>query len=174
MPTQSVVASVDGAPPSGFQYALRIFIGCVIVWFVLDRITHHNPLWALISVITATEPELSAALQAFYSRVLNTVIGCAVGLIVLYIFGSTPIWVLIGITASVFICTQLIRVPGSWRVAPVTVAIVMTPGVFGGGREASLAAAIDRTGEVLLGCIVALVITFVASRMQKFVPWRVR
>ena len=30
--------------PSGLQYAVRILIGCVIVWFVLQRIHHPNPL----------------------------------------------------------------------------------------------------------------------------------
>jgi uncharacterized membrane protein YccC len=163
--TDSSLASVP--QPSGLQYAFRIFVGCVIVWFVLDRLAHHNPLWALISVIIATEPEISAALQAFNSRVLNTLIGCAIGLLFLYLLGPAPIWVLLGITASIFLCTHLIRVPGSWRVAPVTVAIVMTPSFLGAGKSASLSTAIDRTIEVLLGCMVALLITFVASQMQK-------
>jgi len=149
------------------QYAFRIFLGCVIVWFILDRLAHHNPLWALISVITVTEPELSAALQAFYSRVINTLIGCIVGAVLIYLVGPGPVWVLLGITASVFICTQLIRVPGSWRVAPVTVAIVMTPAVLGGGRPASLSTAIERTEEVLLGCAVALLITLAANWISK-------
>jgi len=46
--------------PSGVQYAVRILIGCVIGVVVLNRINHPNPLWALISVIIVTEPELSA------------------------------------------------------------------------------------------------------------------
>src|SRR6266436_5124143 len=104
--------------PSGVQYAVRILIGCVIVWFVLNRINHPNPLWALVSVI---------------------------------------------------ICTNLIRVPGSWRVAPVTVAILMTPSVLGGGRSTGLATAIDRTEEVLLGSAVALLITYVASLVQRLI-----
>jgi len=152
---------------SGLQYAFRIFIGCVIVWLVLDRVAHHNSLWALISVIIVTEPDLSAALQAFYSRVINTLIGCAIGLIFLYLFGPAPIWILLGVTASVFLCTTLISVPGSWRVAPVTVVIVMTPGVLVGDRSASLSVAIERTVEVLFGCAVALVITYFAFWIQK-------
>ncbi len=66
--------------PSGLQYAVRILIGCAIVWFVLNRINHPSPLWALISVIIVTEPELSAAFLAFNSRIVNTLIGCAIGL----------------------------------------------------------------------------------------------
>ncbi len=139
--------------PSGLQYAVRILLGCVIVWFVLQRIHHPNPLWALISVIIVTEPELSAAFLAFNSRIVNTLIGCAVGLSFLYFI----------------ICTSLIRVPGSWRVAPVTVAILMNPSVLGGGRAAGLAVAIDRTEEVLLGSAAALLITYVASLLRRLI-----
>src|SRR5580698_8093534 len=89
------------APASGFQYALRILIGGVIVWIVLDRVNHHNPLWAIISVITVTEPELGPALLAFYSRIVNTLIGCAVGLFFLYFLGPAIWWILIGIAVSI-------------------------------------------------------------------------
>ena len=155
--------------PSGLQYAVRILIGSVIVWFVLDRVHHHNPLWALISVIMVTEPELSAAFLAFNSRIVNTVIGCAVGLSFLYLLGPSYWSILLGIIVSVVICTSLIRVPGSWRVAPVTVAIIMTPSVLGGGRAAGLTTAIDRTEEVLLGSAAALLITYVASLIQRLI-----
>jgi uncharacterized membrane protein YccC len=176
--TTIVETPVPAMPqPSGLQYAVRILIGCVIVWFVLDRINHPNPLWALISVIIVTEPELSAAFLAFNSRIVNTLIGCAVGLSFLYVLGPSRWSILLGIIVSVIVCTSFIRVPGSWRVAPVTVAILMTPSVLGGGRAAGLATAIDRTEEVLLGSAVALLITYVASPIQRLVrhavSWRI-
>src|SRR6267143_6685379 len=95
--------SAAASQPSGLQYAVRILIGCVIVWFVLDRTNHHNPLWAVISIIVATEPELSAALMAFNSRIVNTFIVCAVGLAFLYLLGPSFGSILLGIAASVLI-----------------------------------------------------------------------
>jgi uncharacterized membrane protein YccC len=168
--TTIVETPVPALPqPSGLQYAVRILIGCVIVLFVLQRIHHPNPLWALISVIIVTEPELSAAFLAFNSRVANTLIGCAVGLSFLYLLGPSHWSILLGIIVSVILCTHFIRVPGTWRVAPVTVAVLMTPSVLGGGRAAGLAVAIDRTEEVLLGSAVALLITYIASLIQRLI-----
>jgi uncharacterized membrane protein YccC len=168
--TAIIETPAPSAPqPSGLQYAVRILIGCVIVWFVLDRINHHNPLWALISVITVTEPERSAAFLAFNSRIVNTLIGCAVGLSFLYLLGPSFWSILLGIIVSVIICTSLIRVPGSWRVAPVTVAIIMNPIVLGGGCAAGLATAIERTVEVLIGSAVALLVTYVASLIHRLI-----
>src|SRR5258708_10603478 len=131
--------------PSGVQYAVRILIGCVIVWFVLNRINHPNPLWALISVIIVTEPELSAAFLAFNSRIVNTLIGCAIGLSFLYLLGPSHWSILLGIIVSVIIFTSLIRVPRSWRVAPVTLAILITPTVLGPARSTGLAPPIHPT-----------------------------
>src|SRR6267143_4745790 len=169
MASKTESLSATPVQPSGWQYAVRILIGCAIVWFVLDRIHRPNPLWALISVIVVTEPELGAAFLAFNSRIVNTLIGCAVGLSFLYLLGPSRWSILLGIIVSVLICTNLIRVPGSWRVAPVTVAILMTPSVLGGGRSTGLATAIDRTEEVLLGSAVALLITYVASLVQRLI-----
>lgn len=146
MASKTESLSATASQPSGLQYAVRILIGCIIV---------------------ATEPELSAALMAFNSRIVNTFIGCAAGLGFLYLLGPSFGSILLGIVASVLICTQLIRVPGSWRVAPVTVAIVMTTSVLGGSRSAGLAAATDRAEEVLLGSGVALLITLVSFAIQR-------
>lgn len=169
MASKTESLSTTPVQPSGWQYAVRILIGCILVWFVLKLIHHTNPLWALISVITVTEPELGAAFLAFNSRMANTLIGCAVGLSFLYLLGPSYWSILLGIIVSVILCTHYIRVPGSWRVAPVTVAILMTPSVLGAGRDAGLAVAIDRTEEVLLGSAAALLITYVASVIQRFI-----
>lgn len=156
------------ATPSGLQYAVRIFVGCVIVWFILDYLAHRNSLWALISVITVTEPERNAALLAFNSRIVNTLIGCAIGLCFLYLLGPSFWSILLGIIASVIVCTNFVRVPGSWRVSPVTVAIVMTPSFLGGSPTPGLLAAIQRTEDVLLGSAVALIITFSTYLFTRF------
>jgi uncharacterized membrane protein YccC len=169
MASKTESLSTTPVQPSGWQYAVRILLACIIVWFVLRLIHHTNPLWALISVIIVTEPELSAAFLAFNSRIANTLIGCAVGLSFLYLLGPSYWSILLGIIVSVILCTHFIRVPGSWRVAPVTVAILMTPSVLGAGRDAGLAVAIDRTEEVLLGSAAALLVTYVASLFQRLI-----
>lgn len=159
--------SASPGQPSGLQYASRIVIGCVLVWLMFHHFIQRNPLWAVISVIIVTEPEINAAWLAFHSRILNTLIGCAVGLLLIYVVGTGPWSILLGIALSIFVCTHFIRVPGSWRVAPVTVAIVMTPGIFGGGRHGAIPIAVERTLEVLLGSATALVITLVATHLKR-------
>ena len=153
--------------PSSWQYVLRIVAGCALLWLIFHRWGHSELLWAIISVIIVTEPELSAALLAFNTRIINTLIGCAVAFPLLYFLGPHFLSILLGISVSVFISAQLIKAPGSWRVAPVTVAIVMTPGVLEASRSASFKTAIDRTVEVVIGSVVALLITFVSALIKR-------
>jgi len=138
-----------------------------VVWYALHYTSFHNPLWALISVITVTEPQLQAAWRAFLSRILNTLVGAAVGMLVLYLAGPGFGAILFAIMLSVVICTHLIKVPGSWRLAPVTVAIVMTPSLLAASRAAGMSAAVDRTEEVLIGSACALLITLLAAFFER-------
>jgi uncharacterized membrane protein YccC len=162
--------------PAAWQYAVRILLGCGVAWYSLHFAGIYNPLWALVSVIVVTEPEPNAAWMAFLSRIINTMIGAAIGLPLLYLFGPKFWSVLLGVTISVLVSTQLTKVPGSWRVAPITVAIVMTPSVLAASRISGLSTARDRTIEVLVGSAVALVITlctsFIEARISRLNDYR--
>src|SRR4051812_7847062 len=111
----------------GLSYALRILLGCLIVWITLSYFNDSKKVWALISVIVVSEPDYKAIRNASISRVVNTVVGCIIGLLFVYAFG-THVWSLMGgITVAVVLATSFNKYPSSWKLAPVTVIIVMMP-----------------------------------------------
>src|SRR5262249_37056734 len=67
----------------GLHSAIRIFIGTTAVWLLLRFVGDANPIWAVISVIVVTEPQLQTAWLTIGSRIANTLIGCTTGLIFL-------------------------------------------------------------------------------------------
>jgi uncharacterized membrane protein YccC len=155
------------ALPSGIGYAIRILIGTTIVWLALARIKNVDPLWAIISVVIVSEPELQTAMLAFKSRTANTLIGCAVGLLFLFVLGPAVWSILLAMAVSVVICTSFTRVPLSWRIAPVTVALVMMPSVLNHSTAAGLSIALRRTGEVLFGSAVAVCVSLAGSKLRR-------
>lgn len=162
--------TLDNAPgttPSGLGYALRILVGTTLVWLALYHIRGVDPLWAIISVVVVSEPDLVVAVLAFKSRVANTLIGSAVGLIFLFVLGPAIWSTLLAMAASVVICTSLIHVPLSWRIAPITVALVMMPSVLDHSVSAGLSIALSRTGEVLLGSAVAVCVSLIGSELHR-------
>lgn len=148
---------------SGLRYAGRVLVGGGIVWFLLRVLAHTDPLWGLISCVVVTDLKLEAAMTSFVSRMMNTLIGCAVGLVTLKLFGAAPLVLLLAMAASIIVSADLARVPISWRIAPITTAIVMTPALLLHSAEAGLKAAIERTGDVVLGSAVAVAVSAVAG-----------
>jgi len=164
---ERVQASVE---LSGVGYAIRIFIGTTIVWLLLSTIGDPTPLWAMVSVVVVSEPQLGTAVLAFRSRLVNTLIGSLVALACLVIFGPAFWAVPVSMSIAVLVCTYLVRVPLSWKIAPVTVALVMAAGISGHSADAALATALRRTAEVMFGSAVAVSVAWVASRRWAFGP----
>jgi len=149
--------------PAELHYAVRIFLGTTAVWLLLRAAGDRDPVWAIVSLIVVTEPEAVAAWRAFLTRLVNTVIGCASGLLFLLAAGPEN-WVIpLALTATVLVCIYVVRLPLTWRVGPGTAALVLTAGVAAQSREAGLEVAGRRVGEVLLGSAVALVVTWLVS-----------
>jgi uncharacterized membrane protein YccC len=148
---------------SGLRYALRVLIAGAIVWFVLAVLAHADPLWGLISAVVVTDLKMQSAMTNFVSRMLNTLIGCAAGLLFLWLFGAEPWSVLLAMALSVIISTDVVRVPISWRIAPITTAIVMIPAFLSHSAHAGLLAALERTGDVVLGSAVAVAVSVGAA-----------
>jgi uncharacterized membrane protein YccC len=148
---------------AGLHYAVRIFLGTTAVWLLLRALGDSNPAWAIMSLIMVTEPQTVSAWRAFLARIVNTAIGCASGLLFLLAAGPEHWVVPLALTATVLVCTYVVRMPLTWRVGPVTAALVLTAGVAAQSPKAGLEVAGRRAAEVLFGSAVALVITWLVS-----------
>lgn len=144
----------------GGQYALRILIGSCVAWLLLHSVGHHDPLWAMISVVMVSEPELQSAVLAFRWRVTNTVVGCAVGVLFLWGAGPSIGSILLAMVACVLVCTWIIDAPTGWRIGPISTAIVMTPGVLQHSQQTGMEEALLRTSAVLAGSAIAVIVAW--------------
>ena len=152
---------------TGLHYAVRIFVGTAALWILLRWAGDANPIWAVISLIVVIEPKVESAWLSFLSRVANTVIGCVIGL--LFLLPPAPEgWLLAAaVTTTVLVCTYLIRMPLSWRIAPITAALILTSGAGDPSPWGGLEIALRRTVDVLLGSAMALLVTWLLSLVWK-------
>jgi uncharacterized membrane protein YccC len=146
---------------TGTQYAIRILIGSTVAWLALHSVGHQDPLWAIISVIMVSEPELQSAVLAFRWRVTNTLVGCGVGVLFLWIAGASIYSILSAMVACVLICVWVIDAPTGWRIGPISTAIVMTPGVLQHNHHMGMDEALLRTSAVLAGSAIAVIVAWV-------------
>lgn len=149
----------------GVHFAVRIFLATAILWFLLRWLGEVSPIWAISSMIAASDPQVSQALQTFWGRIGNGVLGCAVGLLFLLTVGPHDWMLPLALGATVLVSAYVIRVPIMWRQAPITAAIVIAAGLQHHSRQSGIEHGLVRVGEVMLGCVVGLLVTWGMSKI---------
>jgi uncharacterized membrane protein YccC len=149
-------------------YVFRIVLGCLICWYLTNLIHMDKREWALISVVIVSEPDFGNLRSNTMTRVINTLSGCAVGLLFLLIAGVSFLSLMLALTASILISTSFPKYPSSWKLAPVTVVIVMVPSIMQHLHLLeALKFALSRTLEVLIGCLVAFLLGLVFDAFHR-------
>jgi uncharacterized membrane protein YccC len=149
----------------GVHLAVNLFIGTTVLWVMIRGHAEIQPIWAISSMIAASEPRVEDALKFFRGRLVNALIGCATGLFILFVGGTSEWKIPLALSVSVLISTYLVRVAVMWRQAPITATIVVASGLTQTSKLIGLHQGLLRVGEVLLGCVVGLLVTFVMSRV---------
>lgn len=154
----------------GVRFAINTFIATAIVWFTLLQLGVSNPIWAIASMMAAADPEPKEARRMFRSRFINVMVGCAVGFGML-LLGSQSHWMLpFALALTVLVSSYVIRVKTMWRQAPITAAIVIAAGLKEGVKAAGIESGMHKVAEVVFGCMVGLVVSWLMSKVWLVKP----
>jgi uncharacterized membrane protein YccC len=149
----------------GVHFALNVFIATTLLWLLLRRAAGLNPIWAISSMIAASDPIIKQAAKTFRGRVINALLGCAVGLTFLILGGSSEWKLPLALAVTVLLSTYVVRVQVMWRQAPITAAIVIAAGMTHHSELTALEIGVRRVGEVLLGCLMGLAVSWLMTVM---------
>jgi len=149
----------------GIRFAMNVAIATTVVWWTLKLIGDSNPIWAIASMVAASDPQPAEAKRMFKARLTNVMVGCVVGLLFVIIGGAQE-WLLpIALAVTVLVSSFIIRVKTMWRQAPITAAIVIAAGVLEGSRRAGLEHGLHKVAEVIFGCLVGLFVSWAMSKI---------
>jgi len=149
----------------GVRFAINVFVGSIVAWIVVWYATKSSPIWAMASVVASSEPLVRQAAKMFRSVLINTCVGCAVGLAFLAIGHPTPWKIPFALAIAVLLSTYVVRIPTMWRHAPITAAIVIAASLSTHSARGGIHVGLLRVLEVLIGCIVGISVSFVGSRL---------
>jgi len=140
-----------------------VFIGTTALWVLLKLLADTNPLWAIASMVAASEPVVKNAVRMFRARIINVLVGCAVGLVVLVV-GGTSEWKLpLAMSIAVLVSSYVVRIQTMWRQAPITAAIVIAAGLSHHSKLTGVELGVHKVAEVILGCLMGLFISWLMS-----------
>jgi uncharacterized membrane protein YccC len=152
--------------PLSLAYALKIALATLLVWPALSAVGIEQPVWAVVTIAAVSDPNLTAAKQLVINRVTNTLVGCVVAILTVVLFGSTLTAMIGALAVSVVLVTSIEHYPTNWRLAPITVAILMG-GAVGGSQQVALHLAWLRASEIICGSLAALLMAWVFSRAMQ-------
>jgi len=148
----------------GVHFAANVFIATTIIWLTLRHAAGLNPIWAISSMIAASDPVITQAAQTFKGRIINALLGCVVGLIFLVLGGPSEWKLPLALATTVLLSTYIVRVKVMWRQAPITAAIVIAASINQHSEMTALEIGLRRVGEVLFGCIVGFGVSWLMSK----------
>lgn len=148
----------------GLHYAANIFLATAVLWINVKMVGDTNPIWAISSMVATSEPQMKQAMSTFRGRIVNTLLGCAVGLFFVAL-GRTDWQLPVALAVAVLLSTYAVRIPMMWRQAPITAAIVIAGGLQHHVKLTALEQGVRRVVEVLFGCVVGIVVSWLFSRL---------
>ena len=149
----------------GVRFALNAFVGTTALWLLLRHLAGVDPIWAIASMIAASEPIMGDALRMLRARMINAAVGGAVGFVVLIAGGSGEWKLPVAISIAVLVSSYFVRIPTMWRQAPITAAIVIAAGLEQHSKLTGAEQGLRRVGEVLLGCVVGVLASWLMSHV---------
>ena len=149
----------------GIRYAAIVFVAATLLWLILSLGANTTPVWAISSMVAVIDPHLKAALATFRGRIINTALGCSIGLVFL-IIGSESEWKLpMALAVTVVLSSYFLKVESSWRIAPTTAAFVVATELTHHSTAGAVEAGLKRTAEVILGCLIGLLVSWAFARL---------
>jgi len=149
----------------GVRFSANVFISSILVWFTLSLFNVANPIWALSSMVASSEPEVKQGIDMFRSRLINTLVGSAIGLGALLLGEPAP-WVLpFALALAVLLSSYVVRIKVMWRQAPITAAVVIAGSLSAHSRMGGIESGLRRVAEVIFGCVVALAVSWLMARV---------
>jgi uncharacterized membrane protein YccC len=147
----------------GIHYAVSIFLATAVLWALSEKVMQSNPIWAISSMVATSDPLMKQAVMMMRARIINTVVGCLIGLLFIAIGGPALIMLPIAMAVTVLLSSYVVRIQMMWRQAPISAAFVISAGLEHHTRRNGLIAGGDRMVEVLAGCIVGIIAAWVVS-----------
>ena len=148
----------------GVHYAVSTFIATTILWILVKEYGNANPIWAISSMVATSDPQWKQALSSFQGRLINTLLGCAVGLLSVAL-GRTEWQLPIAMAVTVLLSSYAVRIPTMWRQAPITAAIVIAGALEHHDKLTGMEQGLRRVGEVLFGCLVGISVAWFLSKV---------
>lgn len=167
MARERLLSRMRGDEFLGLHLAVNIFVGSALLWLLLRVIAGVNPIWAVASLVAASDPQVKQAYANFRARFLNALVGCAIGALFLAIGGAGEWKLPFAMAASALASSYFVRIPTMWRQCPITAALVIASAAEQHSSLSGFELGVRRVGEIILGCLFGVIVSWLMSKIWR-------
>lgn len=135
-------------------YLSKCILGLIITYTIYVLFPQHQFFWSVVSVLLAFSPDDKDAKKVAYDRMKANILGSAVGMLIFIIHEPNLFFMCLGVLLTIIIAT-ILNIQSTTRSAMAAVIIVM----LYEKENASWHMALERMFCVILGCLIALLLT---------------
>jgi uncharacterized membrane protein YccC len=154
----------------GIRFAINVALATMIVWDTLHAIGDSNPIWAIASMVAASDPQPDEGLRMFRCRLINVAVGSAAGLVFLVVGGAEDWTLPLALAATVLFSSYVVRIKTMWRQAPITAAVVIASAIATDSAAVGVMKGLHKVAEVVFGSLVGIVVSLVMSKVWLIQP----
>jgi uncharacterized membrane protein YgaE (UPF0421/DUF939 family) len=142
-------------------YILKCLVGLTICYVLYKSFPQHQFFWSMVSVLLVFAPDDPHGNQLAYDRMKANSIGSVIGLLLFLVHSPNLFMIGFGVAITILVGTSL-NLGNATRSALASLLVVM----IYEQKEGDVKIAFERMLCVIIGCLVALLVTFVFSRFH--------
>jgi hypothetical protein len=96
---------------NGLHFAFNVFIATTLLWLLLRTWADLNPIWAISSMVAASDPVFKQAAKTFRGCIVDSPVGSAAGMAVLVVGGPSEWKLPIAMSSAVLVSAYVVRQP---------------------------------------------------------------
>lgn len=148
-----------------FIYILKCLVGLSLCYFFYWLFPDYRLYWSIVSVLLVISPNDLDCKKLPFARMKANIIGSLVGLVLFIIHPSNLLIMSIGVILTIIIC-YIFNLGTATRSALAALIIVLVQEL----NDNSLLSAFERMISVILGCLIALLVTFIFEKIISIIP----
>lgn len=148
-------------------YVLKCLLGLALCYFFYWLFPQYRFYWSIVSVLLVISPDDLDCKKLPIDRMKANITGSLVGLLLFIIHPPNLLMMGIGVVTTILIC-YIIQLGTATRSALAALIIVLVQQL----NDHSLISAFERMVSVVLGCLVALFITYLFEYTHKWLKGR--
>ncbi|RYE24012.1 MAG: FUSC family protein [Sphingobacteriaceae bacterium] len=135
-------------------YVAKCLIGAIIGFFIF-RAYPEGGAWSLVSILLVLSPEGKDAINLAEVRIKANLVGAGTGLLLFFLHPPALVMICLGVVIVLIVC-ELLKLQVATRSALASVIIIC---IHESGKY-FYQVALERAAGVILGCLIALLITY--------------